>query len=66
LSGRAPIEHVLVPNVIPKNAAGFFKDALIAYQSGQTLAALFLLRTLIEQWLKLEGYEGENLGFPSP
>jgi hypothetical protein len=50
LSGRAPIEHIPVPNVIPKHIQHFYSGAILAYQSGQTLAGIFLLRTLIEQW----------------
>ena len=52
LSGRAPIEHVPVSRAIPKEVANFFSGALVAHQSGQTLAALFLLRTLCEQWTR--------------
>jgi len=50
LCGRAPIEHIQVPTVIPKDIRRFYSGAILAYQSGQTLAAIFLLRTLIEQW----------------
>lgn len=50
LCGRAPIEHIPVPDVIPKNIRKFYSGAILAYQSGQTLAGIFLLRTLIEQW----------------
>lgn len=57
LSGRSPIEHVTVPRVIPKQIAKFFSGAVVAHQSGQTLAALFLLRTMIEQWVRSLGHE---------
>jgi hypothetical protein len=50
LSGRAPIEHIQTPTVIPKHIKRFYSGAIVAYQSGQTLAGIFLLRTLIEQW----------------
>jgi hypothetical protein len=50
LSGRTPMEHVEVPAVVPKDIAKFYSGAVIAYQSGQTLAALFMLRTACEQW----------------
>jgi hypothetical protein len=50
LCGRAPIEHIDVPKVLPKEIRRFFSGAVVAHQSGQTLAGLFLLRTLIEQW----------------
>lgn len=55
LSGRAPMEHVPVPSVIPKSIAKYYSSATIGYQSGQTLAGLFLLRTLIEQWIRYSG-----------
>lgn len=51
LCGRAPMEFVEVPNVIPKPHRRYYSDALVAFNSGQVLAALFLLRTLIEQWV---------------
>lgn len=51
-SGRSPIEHVDVPGVIPKPIQKFYSDAIVAYQSGQVLAGVFLLRTLIEQWAR--------------
>jgi hypothetical protein len=47
------MEHVGVPKCIPKNVAKFFSGGIVAHQSGQTLAALFLLRTLVEQWATL-------------
>lgn len=51
-SGRSPIEHVEVPADIPKPIQRFYSGALVAYQSGQVLAGVFLLRTLIEQWAR--------------
>lgn len=50
LCGRAPIETVETPPCLPKNTSRFFSDATVAYNSGQVLAGLFLLRTFIEQW----------------
>ena len=52
LSGRSPIEHVTVPADIPKNQRIYYSGAMVAYQSGQVLAGLFLLRTLIEQFVR--------------
>lgn len=52
LSGRAPMEHVQVPKCIPKEVAKHYSGSVVAYQSGQTLAGLFLLRTLCEQWAR--------------
>jgi hypothetical protein len=51
-SGRAPIEHVDVPRVIPNPVKGYYSDAVVAHQSSQTLAGIFLLRTVIEQWAR--------------
>jgi len=51
-SGRSPIEHVEVHPAVPKSLHKWFRSAIVAYQSGQTLAGIFLLRTLIEQWVR--------------
>lgn len=51
LSGRSPIEYVVVPKAIPKEISGFISSAVVAHQSGHTLAGLFFLRTAIEQWV---------------
>lgn len=50
LCGRAPMETVSVPQAVPKSVSNYYSGAVVAYQSGQTLAALFLFRTLLEQW----------------
>jgi hypothetical protein len=50
--GRSPIEHVDVPSFIPRQVKRFLGGAIVAHQSGQTLAGVFLLRTLIEQWAR--------------
>jgi hypothetical protein len=50
LVGRSPMENVAVPQEIPKELTKFYSGAVIAHQSGQTLAGLFMLRTLCEQW----------------
>ncbi len=52
LCGRAPIEHVATPPFIPKDVRQYWSGAVVAFQSGQTLAGIFLLRTLIEQYLR--------------
>ncbi len=49
LSGRSPIETVSVQKFIPKGTKQYYSTAIVAHQSGQTLAGLFLLRTFIEQ-----------------
>jgi hypothetical protein len=48
--GRTPMETVKTPACLPKDQRGYFSDALIAFNSGQTLPALFMLRTFIEQY----------------
>jgi hypothetical protein len=52
LSGRIPMEQVVVEKIIPKGQKKFFSDAIIAYNSGQILASKFLLRTFIEQYIR--------------
>ena len=54
LVGRTPIEQVEMPNVIPKSMQRFYTGAIVAHQSGHTLAGVFMLRTLIEQWARCE------------
>jgi hypothetical protein len=50
LQGRSPMERVELPNYLPKPELKFYRDAIIAFNSGKTLAALFYLRTFIEQF----------------
>jgi hypothetical protein len=52
LEGRSPIEHVELPKFIPKDDLKWFRDAVIAFQTGKVLAALFYLRTFIEQFAR--------------
>jgi hypothetical protein len=52
LTGRTPIEHVDIPKSLPNEVERFYAGAVVAHQSGQTLAGNFLLRTLIEQWVR--------------
>ena len=65
LSGRAPIEYVAVPREIPKPVKRFYRSAIVAHQSGETLAGIFMLRTLVEQWVRTAtsraGYADEVL-----
>jgi hypothetical protein len=65
LCGRAPMEVAPAPKVIPKTIRHFYCGAVVAYQSGQTLAAIFMLRTVIEQWarsqLQKPPEQGDNL-----
>ena len=59
ISGRSPIEHVYVPPVVPKPVRSFYSGAVVAHQSGQTLAGNFLLRTMIEQWARSKAPSGD-------
>ena len=62
IAGRAPIERIEVPAFIPQDLESWFSGAIVAHQSGQTLAGLFLLRTLVEQWVRTAiGQEGSGL-----
>jgi hypothetical protein len=66
LCGRAPMEHVPTPSFLPKNQQSHFADAIVAYNAGQILPALFMLRTTIEQFVREQyGHEArtpEELG----
>lgn len=59
-SGRAPMEHTPVPDAIPKPVKRYYRDAVIAYQCGQTLPGLFMLRTVIEQWVRSQRHIEER------
>jgi len=52
LTGRSPIEQILVHKDIPKSHKKFISDAILASNSGQVLPGLFMLRTFIEQYTK--------------
>jgi hypothetical protein len=52
LSGRSPMEEAEVPTALPAKESEFFRDALVAHNSGKTLAGLFYLRTFIEQFAR--------------
>jgi hypothetical protein len=52
LHGRSPIEFVELPKYIPKTESKYYRDAIIAFNSGKTLAGLFYLRTFIEQFAR--------------
>lgn len=51
--GRSRFESVPIPKAMEKlQEARFYRDAVIAFNSGKTLASLFYLRTLIEQYFR--------------
>jgi len=60
LCGRAPMEVAHVPRVIPKGLHRFYGGAVIGHQSGQTLAGVFMLRTVIEQWARSQVKDPPN------
>ena len=60
LCGRAPMEAVDVPKYLPAEVSNYFSGAQVAFQSGQTLAGLFMLRTTCEQWVRLYAAEGDK------
>jgi len=53
LSGRDPIEALPIPSSIPKSVARFYAEAQLTHNSGQSLAALYLLREFIERFWRL-------------
>lgn len=61
ICGRTPLETVDVPKVIPKMLARHYSNSVIAHYSGQSLAANFLLRSLIEQWARRNVPNANNL-----
>jgi hypothetical protein len=52
LHGRSPMEQVEVPAYIPRPESRLFSDSVIAFNSGKSLAALFYLRSFIEQFAR--------------
>jgi hypothetical protein len=52
VEGRSPIEHIELPKFIPNQERKWFRDAVIAFQTGKILAALFYLRRFIEQFAR--------------
>jgi hypothetical protein len=53
LTGRSIFERIEIPDFIDKKQE-FYSQAVVAFNSGQTLPALFMLRTLIEQYMRAE------------
>lgn len=50
LMGRSPMENIELPPYIPKAEKDFYRDAVIAYNAGKPLAAVFYFRTFLEQF----------------
>jgi hypothetical protein len=63
LDGRSPMEHIQLAAHIPKKEGHLFRDALIARFAGKQLAAVFYLRTFIEQFARRQtGMKGRETG----
>ena len=63
LHGRSPMEHIEIPKYIPKAESRLYRDALIAHNTGKHLAALFYLRSFIEQFARrVAGISGKATG----
>lgn len=52
LVGRSQFENISVPKFIPPEEKEYFSDAVIAFNSGRTLASLYYLRALIEHYMR--------------
>ena len=50
LTGRSPMEHIAVPKYIPESVRNYLSSAIVAYQSGYTLAGLFYLGSPRFHW----------------
>lgn len=53
IDGRSPIQQVEVSNFLPKDQKKFIKKSVIAFNSGEILAALFFQRTFLEQFVRI-------------
>lgn len=63
LEGRSPIERVEVPKFVPEKEEHYYSDAVVAFNSGKVLAALFYLRTFVEQFARrITGKTGRATG----
>jgi hypothetical protein len=48
LDGRSPMESIEVPREIPKAESHFYRDSIIAFQSGKSLPGILYLRVFLE------------------
>jgi hypothetical protein len=63
LQGRSPIELIETPAYIPNSELHHYRNAVLAFNSGKVLAALFYLRTFIEQFARrVTGRTGRATG----
>lgn len=61
LVGRSQFGEVSIPKFIPEPVRGFYRGAIIAFNTGHPLAAIFYLRTLIEQYMRSVVEPGERV-----
>lgn len=52
LTGRSPMETILIPDFLPKDQRKYFEGAILAFNCGQTLPGIFMFRTFIEQFVR--------------
>jgi hypothetical protein len=52
ITGRSHFAEVDIPKSFPKEESRYFRGAIIGHTAGQTLAALFLLRVFVEQYMR--------------
>lgn len=52
LDGRSPMEEIQIPAYIPKSEKTLYRDAMISRFAGKQLAAVFYLRSFIEQFAR--------------
>ena len=63
LDGRSPIEHIEIPNFIPEKERPLYRNAVIANNAGKPLAAIFYLRSFVEQFTRrMTGLSGKQTG----
>lgn len=53
LTGRSTMEPLENQHVLPKALMKYYGGSIIAYNSGQHLPAIFMLRTTIERWMHM-------------
>ena len=57
------MEEIQLPSFVPKPERHLYRDAVIAFNAGKTLAALFYLRSFIEQFARrIIGEGGKRTG----
>jgi hypothetical protein len=63
LEGCSPMEHIELPRYIPNKERHLYRDAVIAFNTGKRLAAVFYLRSFIEQFARrVTGITGKCTG----